>query len=250
MYKTVVIKMGSSVLLDETGELDKKSFQNIVDQASLLQKEGKSVLLITSGAVGRGKKILQTTTHTEDFSLLKRTSAAIGQVKIMAQFEQLFRLQNIHIGQILISRHNCISENQRKEFNQVLQEMCRERVIPIINENDVVSTFDSIFTDNDELAAQVCTIIQADALLILSSNGGFKDEDGNLIRAISPDETSVFKHVTVSKSKHGRGGMTTKLLMAFSLAKKGIDTFITSGKEDGCIIDTLRNIGKFTKVSK
>ena len=240
----LVINLGTNVLTSDSGELDLLVFQNVVDQISELKAAGHDIIMVSSGAVGAGKSIYQLTS-VKSTVIQRQVYSAIGQVKLMNLYSDLFTQKGLVCAQVLTTKGDFTSglENY-KNMKNCFRGLIKDSIIPIVNENDVVSLQELMFTDNDELAGLTAFMIGADKLIIPSNMNGLytghpDDEGSELISEVSPNDTKVLKYISSKKSGGGRGGMKSKLNVALIAADKGIETHIANGKVKDIVLDIL-----------
>ena len=237
MYKRIVVKVGTKVLSKKDGTLDPRILKHLVEQISALKKKGIQVILVTSGAVGTGRGLLA----AKDSSYIpqKQMFAAVGQVKLMGMYADLFGKHGYLCAQVLVTKEDFRDRQHYVNMKNCFEKLLHESVIPIVNENDVIVVVDLVFTDNDELAGLVAAQLQVDAVVILTSVDGVL-VDGQTDPEIGvSNATSVKKHITSEKSVGGRGGMLTKFNVALKLAKQGIITHIVNGKKANSLVDVI-----------
>lgn len=244
-YKRIVIKVGTNVLTQANGLLDLTSISHLVDQIANLKKEGVEIILISSGAVGAGKSIYPI---RKDINKVVRRQvlSAVGQVRLMEIYRQFFANYQLFCGQLLVTKEDFRDRQHYINMKNCFQALLRDEIIPIVNENDVVSINELMFTDNDELAGLVAAMINAEALIILSNVDGVLDGPPDLasskvIPEIDSNDKKALALIMPSKSSFGRGGMRTKFRIAQKAAKVGINTIIANGKRPNIIVDILRN---------
>lgn len=241
-FKRIAIKVGSNVLTKKDGTLDFTRMSAIVDQISELHKSGVEVVLISSGAVAAGKnKVLA---DTLDAVSQRQLFSAIGQVKLINRYYMLFRDNGITCGQVLTTKESFHTRQHYLNQRNCMQVMIENGVIPIVNENDTISLTELMFTDNDELSGLVATMIDAQALIILSNidgifNGNPADPESQVIRRVLPGERDLSQYLQTSKSSLGRGGMQSKMGIASKVADEGVEVIIANGKRDNIILDLL-----------
>jgi len=239
MYKRIVIKIGTKVLTTDTGILDTGLLAHLVDQVVQLRKKGLQVVLVTSGAGGAGRSML-TLTSIQSEVVKKQIFAAVGQVKLMSMYAELFAKHNYYCAQVLVTKEDFRDEEHYENMKNCFEGLLLDNVIPIVNENDVVATTELMFTDNDELAGFVVKQLAADALIILTGTNGILDNDGNTISEVtSSNIKTVFKYINPDKSTGGRGGMTSKFAVAKELAERGMVVHIVSGKKQNILQNVL-----------
>ncbi|MEK7175447.1 MAG: glutamate 5-kinase [Patescibacteria group bacterium] len=258
MYKRIIIKIGTGVISNKEGRLDKVVLENIVEQISFLKKKGLEVVLITSGAVGSGRGLLKLTNKTETVAD-KQVFAAIGQVKLMGIYARLFEKQNYLCAQVLVTKEDFRDRGHYQNMYRCFLNLLRDGIVPIVNENDVIAIKELIFTDNDELAGLVAAQLKADAVIILTSVDGLldrspSDPSAKTIPEINLNNISDFqKNITQEKTSVGRGGMITKFNVAKKLIASGIAVHIANGKRKNVLQEIIddRQIGtKFIPLRK
>jgi glutamate 5-kinase len=242
-YKNIVVKVGTNVLTNEDGSLDLKVIGNLVSQISDLKKQGIGVVLVSSGAVGAGQSITQLS-HINDEVTRRQAYSAIGQVKLMGLYAEQFEKHGLVCDKVLATKDDFTGKEHYKNMLNCFNGLRNDSIIPIVNENDVVSLTELMFTDNDELAALTAFMIKADALVILTSvDGLYVDFDNKVLLGEYKKSESIAdleKYVDKHKSSQGRGGMSSKIEVARRMKEKHIVTHIANGKFN----DTLLKIVK------
>lgn len=233
--KRIVVKIGSNVLARADGSLDTGTMSSLVDQIVLLRERGLDVILISSGAVasGRGEcdgRRLKKMDSVEQRQLF----SAIGQVRLINEYSELFGRHGVLIGQILTTKESFGTRRHYLNQKQCMEVMLENGVVPVINENDTISVTELMFTDNDELSALVATMMDAGILVILSNIDGIYDGDPNegecnIIRNVEIGK-DLSDYIHAGKSNFGRGGMLTKCRIAQKVAKEGIKVIIANGR--------------------
>lgn len=248
MYKRIVVKIGSNVLTRGDSSLDVTRMSAIVDQIARLRHDGIEVLLITSGAVASGRSELSDVAGRQLDSVDRRQLfSAVGQVKLINRYYELFRDYGIVIGQVLTMKESFATRRHYLNQRNCIKVMLENGVIPVINENDTVSVTELMFTDNDELSGLVATMMDADALIILSNidgiyNGRPGDTGVEVIREVEPGK-NLEGYIATGKSDFGRGGMITKYRIAQKVADEGIAVIIANGKRDNILVDLINSPG-------
>lgn len=245
VYNTIVVKVGTNVLTRPDGLLDHTSISHLVDQIAALKKEGIQVILVSSGAVGAGKSLMPANIGLSKV-VQRQVFSAVGQVRLMETYRQLFYNYKLFCAQLLVTKEDFRDRTHYLNMKQCFQALLRDDIIPIVNENDVVAISELMFTDNDELAGLVASMINADALVILSSvdgllNGPPDDPNSQVIANIDPNEKKWQNFIQPSRSSFGRGGMSTKYRIAQKAAKVGIATYIANGRRHHILTDILAN---------
>ncbi len=242
-FQRIVIKIGTNVLTRPDGLLDLTNISHLVDQIARLKGEGTDVILVSSGAVGAGRTLMPQGAGASKV-VRRQVLSAIGQVRLMEIYRQLFDNHRIFCAQVLATKEDFRDRSHYLNMKNCFHALLRDNVIPIVNENDVISVSELMFTDNDELASLVGAMINAEAMIILSSVDGLMDgppDDPNsrVVPKINPEEKKWLDFIQPSRSSFGRGGMLTKFRIAQKAAKVGVHTFIANGKRQNIVIDIL-----------
>ena len=254
----IVVKVGTSTLTNEDGSLNIEKIKKIVSELSNLSDKGYDVVLVTSGAVGAGMGKLNMTERPKTLSE-KQALASVGQVALTHLYQLLFQEYGKIIGQILLTRGDFSDRRRYLNARNVCNTLLKNKIIPIINENDAVVSNELKVGDNDTLSALVSGLIDADLLIILSDVQGLynknpqKYEDANLIEIVGKIDDDIKKIAGGEGSKFGTGGMITKIIAAEMATKIGTNMVIASGDEPKNIsrIVEKENIGTlFTKKNK
>ena len=240
--KRIVIKIGSSSLThQETGQLDLIKLEVLVREVSNLRNQGKDVVLVSSGAIMVGRNTIGLKERPEKIST-KQACAAIGQAKLMMIYQKLFAEYNQIAGQVLMTKNTILNNVNRINAQNTFEELLTLGAIPIVNENDTISTYElefvNQFGDNDTLSAIVATMINADLLILLSDIDGLYTDDPNInekaqfIDVVDSLDGSLLKMGKDSSSSDvGNGGMKTKLSAAQVATSAGADMVIANGKD-------------------
>ncbi len=232
--KRIVIKVGTSVLTNDEGLFSLAALKHIVSQVKWLQTKRETVI-VSSGAIGCGMKTLGIKKRPVELKLLQ-ACAAVGQGKLMKAYEDYFSEFGHHTAQVLLTRDSFQDRVRCVNIQNTLTELLIFRVIPIVNENDTVSTEEIRFGDNDTLSVSVSELVQADLLILLSDvDGIYLDGDPKKVVSQIDDMKEVddlFKHVFSHQKKVvTAGGMKTKLEVSKRAMKNGITTVVLNGKE-------------------
>ena len=229
----LVVKLGTNVLTNTSGQLDIAVIKGIVSQVAQLKKDGHQIIMVSSGAVGAGMS--QYNLHIEQDEAVKRQIySAIGQVKLMNTYAEQFEQFGLVCAQVLATKEDFTGKEHYDNMKNCMIGLLQDDIIPIVNENDVVSLTELMFTDNDELAGLMAYMIRANKLALLTNVDGIFTENGNtdtfLIEEVPLGDPSVYDHILASKSTGGRGGMKSKVDIATRAAEKGIETYIANGR--------------------
>lgn len=251
--KKIVVKIGTSVLTDPSGFFSLSNLRKIIAQVDTLQKSGREVMVVTSGAIGCGMKALGLKRKPKELKTLQ-ACAAIGQSHLMKNYEELFGQYERRIGQVLLTRIAFQDRTRCMNIRNTLQELLHLRATPVINENDTVSTEEIRFGDNDTLSVCVAELVEADLLVLLSDVDGLYVEEAIVGQVDDASEVDrLFAHI-FSKKKNvvTAGGMTTKLEAAKRAMRSGISTVMLNGTKDDVVLDFLSGepVGTFFVGSK
>lgn len=236
--KRIVIKVGTNVLAKEDSTLDKLILRQVVVQLVKLKQQGWSPVLVSSGAVGAGKSILGPI-GIEDLAIRRQVFSAVGQATLMKRYFELFIEYDVVCAQVLATKDDFMEGEHYQNMINCFEGLIGQGIVPVVNENDVVSLTELMFTDNDELAGLTARMIGAEKLLILSNVNGLYDENKEVISRIPFGDDSFSRHISVEKSGMGRGGMHSKYGIATKSAAAGIETYIANGKVDNIILDIV-----------
>lgn len=232
------------MLTRHDGHLDTTRVSAIVDQIAWLKQQGHEVILVSSGAVACGRREL-TVSHDLDTVEQRQLFSALGQVKLIGLYYDLFREYHINIGQILTMKENFEPGEQYDNQKACMTVMIDNGVVPVVNENDTVSVTELMFTDNDELSGLIAKMMNADMLILLSNIDGIYTgnpdmPETQLIERVPPG-CDISQFIQSSKSKEGRGGMTSKYATATSVQQAGIRVMIANGKRNDILIQLVSN---------
>ena len=238
----LVIKIGSNVLTRPDGKLDVTRMSALVDQVAWLRQQGYEVILVSSGAVACGRNELKVE-HALDSVEQRQLFSALGQVKLIGLYYDLFREFGIHVGQVLTMKENFEPGEQFENQRACMRVMLENGVLPIVNENDTVSVTELMFTDNDELSGLIAQMVEADTLVLLSNidgvyTGNPADPQSELIRQVAPG-TDLSSYIQTSKSTLGRGGMKSKYTTASQVQAAGIRVIIANGERANILVDLM-----------
>ena len=245
--KLIVIKIGTHVLHQENG-LNNQIISNVVKNISEFLPQNYQFIIVSSGAVASGKKLIQINkklTHTRS----EQIYAAVGQVDLINTYQKYFNKYQIKTAQALFTRRDFSDRDRYLSMKEVLKQLLNNNIVPIINENDVLCTEELNFSDNDQLSAYVSAMLNADYLLILSNVEGLYDahpqEGGKLVKKINKITPQVKSWASTKKSDLGRGGMPSKLETAKFIMDLGIPMYLASGHTPNIVkkIITGKKIG-------
>lgn len=257
--KRIVVKVGSSSLTHkETGRLDLNKMEVLIRELCDLRNQGKDVILVSSGAIAVGRNIIGLTERPNGLPV-KQACAAIGQCRLMMIYQKIFAEYNHIAAQVLMTKKTVTDDLSRYNAHNTFLELMNLGTIPIVNENDTVSTFEIQFGDNDTLSAIVANIAEADLLILLSDIDGLFTDDPNVnpdAKFIDVVETLDDKLMDMGKgstgSNVGTGGMATKLNAAKIATAAGADMVIANGQDFHILHDivTGKQVGTLFKAHK
>lgn len=248
--KRVVVKIGSSSINhEETGKLNFTKLEKLVRELCDIRNQGIDVCLVSSGAIAVGRQVMGFVERPQDIST-KQACAAVGQARLMMTYQKMFAEYHQTVGQVLMTKGTMLDNVSRKNAQNTFEELFRLGVIPIVNENDTVSTYEMRFGDNDSLSAIVAALAGADLLILLSDiDGLFTDDprqnaDAKLIQVVENlDKNIISMGKGTTGSDVGTGGMETKLIAAEIATRSGADMIIANGEDVGILHRIFR--GKF-----
>ncbi|MBR1390586.1 MAG: glutamate 5-kinase [Lachnospiraceae bacterium] len=257
--KRVVVKIGSSSLHhEETGKTNYPKMERLVRELCDIHNQGMDVCLVSSGAIAVGRQSIGLTERPDNIST-KQACAAVGQARLMMTYQRMFSEYNQITGQVLMTKNTMVDNVARKNAQNTLEELFRMGVIPVVNENDTVSTYEMRFGDNDSLSAIVTSLVEADLLILLSDIDGLFTDDprqnpnAKLVTYVDHiDERLENMAKESTGSDVGTGGMATKLIAAKIATLSGADMIIANGKDVGVLHQIIEGeeIGTFFAANK
>ncbi len=244
----VVVKVGTSTLAHKTGCLNIRLVEALCKTLADLQNAGNQILLVSSGAIGMGVGKLKLGERPADMAT-KQAAAAVGQCELMYTYDKLFTEYNHTVAQVLLTGADIEDPQRRANIEATLERLLALGAIPIINENDTVSTAEiaavSTLGDNDTLASIVSVSVRADLLVLLSDIDGLytadprRDASARLIPTVARVTPDIETLAGGALSGQGTGGMVTKLAAARRVTKHGIPMVIANGANPACLYDIL-----------
>ncbi len=235
--RRIVIKVGSSSLVhQETGELDFMKIEKMIRLISDIKNQGKDVVLVSSGAVSVGRRILGLQKRPEILSMIQ-ACAALGQGELMMLYQKLFMEYNHKAAQVLLTFDVITNDERRKNAENTLKQLLDLDVVPIVNENDTVATDEIEFGDNDTLSAIVATLIGADMLILLTDIDGFYTDDprknphAKRLSVVDKIDDSLKDMAKGTVTRYGTGGMYTKIAAARIACHAGSDVAILESSD-------------------
>src|SRR3954453_1899708 len=235
-----VVKLGSSIVAEENGELRLSVVARICEEVAALHRSGVDVAIVTSGAIARGVQMLALPVRPSTIEELQAASA-VGQGRLYHHYDELLRERGIQTAQILLTFFDMSVRTHYVNARRTLRKLLDWRIVPVINENDTTTTDEISFGDNDFLAAQVAVLVGAELLVLLTDTGGLytadprMDPGARLVEEISDLEALSALDIGAATSPLGSGGMRSKVVAAEMATAAGIGTVIASGLEPGVI---------------
>jgi glutamate 5-kinase len=235
--RRIVVKVGSSLVTDEGRGLDHAAVARWAEEIAALKGAGREIVLVSSGAIAEGVKRLGWQSRPAAIHELQ-AAAAVGQMGLVQAYESAFAKFGLHTAQILLTHDDLADRRRYLNARSTLLTLLRLDVIPIINENDTVTTDEIRFGDNDTLGALVTNLIEADALVLLTDQQGLytadprRDAAATLVRSARAGDPELEAMAGGAGSSLGRGGMLTKVLAAKRAARSGASTVIACGHEE------------------
>ena len=243
--KKIVLKLGSSTVVDSKGAFKKKWVTSLIKDIKKYGKN-KNFVIVSSGAIALGQKYLKIEKKKIKLEM-SQAIAAIGQIHLASEFQKLFNKYKIKTGQILISPDD--TEQRRRAINvrRTFDNLFKLNAIPVVNENDSTATTEIKYGDNDRLAARVAQIIGADILIVFSDVDGLYDKSKSkkIVKNVNLIDDKITSLIEKTKNNYGSGGIVTKLDAAKICMNSGCHMFIANGKKDNPISNMIKN-EKFT----
>ncbi|MFO7870950.1 MAG: glutamate 5-kinase [Kiritimatiellia bacterium] len=245
--RRLVVKIGSRVLVQKTGRPDRRRIRALIGELARLHKAGREVVTVTSGAIGAGMEALGMKERPSALPDLQM-AAAVGQSRLMARYDELFSRAGCRAGQVLLTHADFHRKIRLNNARRTIENMIRNRVIPVINENDVVADeeirADLALGDNDLLAALVVKMVRADLLIMLTTVDGLREPGRNgrtrRIRYLESVTRRSFSMVSEAGPSISRGGMVSKLKAAQTAAKAGCSAVIANGRQPAVLGRIMR----------
>ncbi len=244
--KRVVVKVGSNVLTNSNNRIVEPILRNVVRQIAYLYEHDIITILVTSGAAIAGKEILGEISQ-QNKSVRRQVYSSVGQPRLMRHYYSMFHQYGLCCAQVLATKNDFSEGLHRDNMINCYEGLLQEGIIPIANEDDAVSLSMSMFTDNDELASLVSSLVNADMMILLTDIDGLytgnpNDDNSELLEEVAIHE-NVEQYIQASNKKEGegRGGMQSKVRIAKQTALLNIPTIIANGKNENTIIDIVVN---------
>ena len=235
--RRIVVKVGTSSLTHpKTGLMDLIKMERLVRELTDLHNQGKEVILVTSGAIAVGRKTIGMKERPAELAV-KQACASIGQARLIMMYQKLFMEYNQIASQILMTKNTLVNEGNRENARNTFETLLSMGAIPIVNENDTISTYEIQFGDNDTLSAVVSALVQADLLILLSDIDGLFTDDPNrnpeakFIEYVNQVDEHFERMAKGTSSDVGTGGMATKINAARLATSAGADMIIANGAD-------------------
>jgi glutamate 5-kinase len=232
--RRIVVKIGSRLLAESPASRP----ASIADQVVELRRRGVEVVIVSSGAIALGMRTLKLAARPHEMPVLQ-AAAAVGQSKLMQHWEHAFDVHDLPIGQVLVTHDDLGDRRRFLSARLTLRALLDHAVVPIINENDTVATEEIKFGDNDQLAALVCNLVSADALVILTDVEGVRDAAGVRIPIVRDIDREAAPVAGGSTSGVGSGGMASKVGSARTVTRTGVPAVIAPGREADVLVRVL-----------
>ena len=237
--KKIVLKLGSSTVVDAKGKFKKKWVTSLIKDIKRYGSK-KDFVIVSSGAIALGQKYLKIKKKKIKLEM-NQAIAAVGQIHLAGEFQKLFDKFRVKSGQILISPDDTEQRKRALNVRNTFDNLFKLKAIPIVNENDTTATAEIKYGDNDRLAARVAQIIGADTLIILSDVDGLNDKSKKLVKTVKKIDKKIYSLVDSSKNLYGSGGILTKLDAARICINSGCHMFIANGKKENPLKRMLKN---------
>ncbi|MBD0281169.1 MAG: glutamate 5-kinase [Thermoleophilaceae bacterium] len=240
----VVVKLGSSIVADDAGEVRGEILEALCGEVAARHHAGDDVVVVTSGAIARGMRVMRLPVRPRSMEELQAASA-VGQGKLYRTYDEMLHARGVQSAQVLLTFFDMSARTHYLNARHTLQTLLRWRVVPVINENDTTTTDEISFGDNDFLAAQVAILIGADRLVLLTDTAGLYSADprrepsARLIEEVERVEELERYDIGLSGSPLGSGGMRSKVVAAEMATAAGIPVTIASGVERGAVTRAL-----------
>jgi len=243
-YKRIIVKIGSNVLTRKDGMPDVDRMAHLVGQIAQVREAGVEVIVVSSGAVAFGRSLI-TVSRRDDPVTARQLLASTGQIQLINTFARLFASHSALCSQVLVTKEDFRDRLHYLNMKNCFEILLQHKVVPVVNENDVISVTELMFTDNDELAGLIASMLNAEALILLSNVDGIyrgdpADKNHQLIEEFDGNSPGLHAFITPVRSQFGRGGMLTKSAIAQKAAQLGIAVHIANGTRDHVLTDVLQ----------
>ncbi|HEY1360026.1 MAG TPA: glutamate 5-kinase [Thermoleophilaceae bacterium] len=241
---TVVVKLGSSIVADHAGEVRREVLEAVCDETARRHDAGDRLVLVTSGAIARGMRLMDLPMRPSAMAELQAASA-VGQGKLYRAYDELLAARGVPSAQVLLTFFDMSARSHYLNARHTLRKLLEWRIVPVINENDTTTTDEISFGDNDFLAAQVAILLGADLLVLLTDTPGLhtadpgRDPDARLVEEVANFEQLEGYEIGIAASPLGSGGMRSKVVAAEMATAAGIPSVITSGIDRDAVARAL-----------
>ena len=237
--RKIVIKLGSTTVVDNTGKFKRKWVTSLIKD---IKKFGpkKNFVIVSSGAIALGQKFLKIKKKKLKIEM-GQAIAAVGQIHLAGEFQKLFDKHKLKSGQILISPDDTEQRKRALNIRSTFDNLFKLKAIPIVNENDTTATSEIKYGDNDRLAARVAQIIGADTLIILSDVDGLYNKSKKIVKTVRNIDEKIYSLINKSKNIYGSGGISTKLDAAKICMNSGCHMFLANGKKNNALEKIIKN---------
>jgi len=242
----ILIKLGTATLTKGGDKISRSKLEDLANQVVQIRAY-YDVILVCSGAIAAAKQFIKLEKIGNEL-IEKQALAAIGQPFLMRLLYESFRDFEIPVGQCLLSYHDFKSNQSKTNIENTIEELLKNNILPIINENDTTATEEIKFGDNDKLSALVASLLKVDRLILASNTFGIYDDLDQTIEEVT-DISKIRQYITEQKSSQGTGGMHSKLDAAQIALDAKIETWIINGHENNFLQKAIKRKVKFTKIS-
>lgn len=249
--KRILLKIGSNTLTKETDNISRGKIEDLANQIAYLQ-DSCEFIIVSSGAIAAAKQFVKLESKGKEITV-KQALASIGQPHLMRIYQEIFRELGLLTSQCLLSYSDFEREQSRTNIMNTINVLVSNNYIPIINENDTVATDEIKFGDNDKLGALTASLLDVDLFIIATNTNGIYTKESmengtpKTIEVVE-DFDALLEQVVSSKSKHGSGGMQSKIEAASVTKKANIETWIVNGLEDNFMVNAMNKKVPFTKI--
>ena len=249
---SLIIKIGSSSLCDDQGNINKEKILNLIQQIAYIKRKGIKITLVSSGAINAGVHVMGLADRPQTIPQ-KQALAAIGQASLMQIYEDLFSLFNLKCAQILLNHDDFDDRKRLMNFNHAMQALIEYDVVPIINENDTLAVDEIKVGDNDTLASLIVPAVNGDMVVLVSDIDGLYNDNPHtnknaiLIKNVNGITKEIENMAKDASSKVGTGGMITKIRAAKVCNEFGCDMVIVNGSQPNVLIDLIegKDVGTY-----
>jgi len=232
--RRVVVKAGTRVLVQRSGRPDARRIEQLIGELAALRWSGREVTCVSSGAIGAGMEALGLKSRPRNLADLQM-AAAVGQTRLMSLYDRLFARYKLHVGQVLLTHDGLKDRERHLNARNTMLNLLRNGIVPVVNENDTVANEEIRFGDNDQLAALVAILIDADALVLLTSADGLREPAGagrtRRVRQVTEVDDGVLGLATGKTGELSTGGMASKLVSAREAARNGVPVILANGRK-------------------